>query len=181
MPDVDEPVNLVPHQAAWAVQAHSEVARVARRLGLPAADIQHIGSTAVPGLVAKPVIDLMAGVAKYPPPSSFTSALALLGYAALGEAGVPGRAYFRLRAASSFNLHLVRNGGEHWRNNIMLRDYLRKSAAAREQYAQAKAAALSTAGSTLLSYSIAKAAVVATLLKQALLAAMAANNRWRGL
>jgi len=69
---------------------------------------------------------------------------------------------------SSFNLHLVSKGGEHWRNNIALRDYLRRDPAARLQYAQAKIAALASDASTLLSYSAAKAAAIAALLEQAL-------------
>ena len=168
MPDVDEPVHLVPHCAEWASEARRELTRIASALRLSTADVEHIGSTAVPGLAAGPIIDLMIGAREYPPVSSLESTLSWLGYEALGEAGVPGRAYFRLRGVSSFNLHLVRKGGERWRNNIALRDYLRRNPAARLQYAQAKIAALSSDASTLLSYSAAKAAVIAALLEQAL-------------
>jgi GrpB-like predicted nucleotidyltransferase (UPF0157 family) len=168
MPDVDEPVHLVLHRAEWASEALREISRIASALSPSAADVEHIGSTAVPGLAAKPVIDLMIGAQEYAPVASLKSTLARLGYEPLGEAGVPGRAYFRLRRVSSFNLHLVHKGGEHWRNNIALRDYLRMSPGARLQYAQAKTAALSSGASTLASYSAAKAAVVAALLDQAL-------------
>jgi GrpB-like predicted nucleotidyltransferase (UPF0157 family) len=168
MANVDEPVHLVPHRAEWVAEALAEIARIAHALSVPTSDVQHIGSTAVPGLAAKPVIDLMVGSSEYPPSPSLQSGVARLGYEALGEAGIPGRAYFRLRGVSSFNLHLVRKGGEHWRNNIALRDYLRRSPAARQRYAQAKICALSAGASTLLSYSAAKAPVIATLLEEAL-------------
>ena len=62
----------------------------------------------------------------------------------LGEAGVPGRYYFRLRGPASINLHLVRHFGEHWKSNIAFRDFLRSDADARSRYAAAKRAALAS-------------------------------------
>lgn len=171
MRDVDEPVQVVEYRAEWASQASAEADRITQALGLPSEDVEHIGSTAVCGLVAKPTIDLMLGVAEYPAPS-LQSSIVALGYEALGEAGVPGRLYFRLRGRASFNLHLVLKGGTHWRHNLALREYLRASSGARERYSQAKLAALSSGARTLLPYSAAKAVVVAALLQEAL----AGNN-----
>jgi GrpB-like predicted nucleotidyltransferase (UPF0157 family) len=168
MPDLDEPVRLVPHRPEWAQEAATEIARIAQAVSVPSAALEHIGSTAVPGLLAKPVIDLMLGVRQYPPSPSVGSAIAGLGYESLGEAGVAGRAYFRLRGAPSFNLHVVPWDGEHWRSNLALREYLRRSFPARRRYAQAKTAAWLSGPHTLLAYSAAKAAEVAQLLQEAL-------------
>ena len=63
---------------------------------------------------------------------------------------------------------LVRRGGAHWRHNLALREYLRSSPAARQRYTEAKQVALSSGANTLLPYSAAKAAVVAALLRGAL-------------
>jgi len=167
MRELDEPVHVVGHRAEWATQGSTEAGRVAQALGLPAADIEHIGSTAVVGLVAKPTVDLMLGVVEYPAPS-LQSALVELGYEALGEAGIPGRHYFRLRGSASFNVQLVLKGGSHWQHNLALREYLRRCPSARQRYAEAKQAALASGAKTLLSYSAAKAAVVAALLQEAL-------------
>ena len=55
-----------------------------------------------------------------------------LGYESLGEAGVAGRLYFCLREEFSVNVHVVQLRGEHWSNNLVIRDFLRRSASARE-------------------------------------------------
>src|SRR5689334_6255551 len=96
MHTIDEPVEVVGYDAQWPVRAAAESARIAQALGIEAARIEHIGSTAVTGLDAKPTIDLMLGVDVHPAPA-LEPALVALGYEALGEAGVAGRSYFRLR------------------------------------------------------------------------------------
>jgi hypothetical protein len=80
MANVDEPVHLVPHRAEWVAEALAEIARIAHALSVPTSDVEHIGSTAVPGLAAKPVIDLMVGSTEYPPSPSLQSGVARLGY-----------------------------------------------------------------------------------------------------
>lgn len=168
MPNLDEPITLSAYQTDWPTRFASEQQRLAAALHLAPAAIEHIGSTAVPGLAAKPTLDLMLGLPSYPPPTRLITALEALGYESLGEAGVPERHYLRLRTSLSANLHLVLHNGSHWRNNLALRDYLRANPAACERYAQVKAAALATGATSLLSYSAAKAAVVGDLLEQAL-------------
>src|SRR3954468_21930016 len=113
-PGIDEPVRLAPHDAAWRGAFETERARLAREIDLPPDSIEHIGSTAVPGLTAKPVIDMMLGVRSLPPARDLLSRLEILGYEPLGEAGVPGRIYLRLRGGRDFNLHIVERGGPHW-------------------------------------------------------------------
>ena len=167
MPELDEPVTVVEHCAEWTSQASVEAARIVKALHLMRGAVEHIGSTAVAELPAKPVLDLMLGVPAYPPAASLQPSLIRLGYEALGEAGFNGRLYFRSRRDASFNVHVVFRGGEHWRNNIALRQYLRRSSAARQRYAAAKIVAQSSA-SMLLAYSEAKAPVVAALLQEAL-------------
>ena len=167
MVDLDEPVVLVPYRPEWAEQADAERTRVADALGVGREAIEHIGSTAVPGLIAKPVVDLMLMVDAYPPAASTCRRIEELGYEPLGEAGVPGRAYFRLRAARNFNMHVVERNGQHHANNVRLRDLLRRDADARERYAVAKRAAIGTGATQLLAYSEAKAPAIAELLRRA--------------
>ena len=136
-------------------------------LDLPSAAIEHIGSTAVPELIAKPTIDLMLGTDALPPLPATVTTLQNSGYQSLGEAGVPGRYYFRLRGPLSINLHLVLHSGEHWKSNIAFREYLRSDADARSRYAAAKGAAIASGARSLLAYSDAKADEVARLVKEA--------------
>lgn len=164
---LDEPVHVVPHRAEWFTAFTVEADRIAADLCVPLDHIAHIGSTAVMGLDAKPIIDIMVGAGSVPPPEAWVAALASLGYEALGEAGVPGRWYFRRRTTSPSNLHIVLLEGDHWRANLALRDYLRRSSAARARYAEAKRAAIANGATTLLAYSDAKAAIVASLLDEA--------------
>jgi GrpB-like predicted nucleotidyltransferase (UPF0157 family) len=167
MPELDEPVHLVEHRLEWAADFAFERSRLADALSIEPACIQHIGSTSVPDLVAKPVIDIMVGLPSYPPSDATNRQLTRLGYEPFGEAGVRGRSYFRLRDGSrSVNVHIVGIGGGHWVRNLALRDYLRNSPLARDKYGRAKRAAQAS-GTTLLAYSEAKARVVIELLGEA--------------
>lgn len=169
MPALDESVSLVAYDASWPEVYDKERFRIALAFGvLPKSGlIQHIGSTAVPGLISKPVIDLMLGSGPWPPPDALIMGVCALGYENLGDAGVPKRIYLRRRAERNFNVHVVRRGGTHWNNNIALRDYLRENAPAREKYTAAKIWAINAGGGKLLGYSEAKDAVIAELLEKA--------------
>src|SRR5437588_245605 len=83
---LDEAITLVPSDSAWPDLAADESARL--RAALVDADIEHVGSTAVPGLDGKSIIDLLVGVRE------LTPSLRIPDYEALGEAGVAGRLYF---------------------------------------------------------------------------------------
>ena len=161
---LDEPIHLQEPSEDWAPIFAAERQRLEDALRLP---VEHVGSTAVPGLLVKPIVDIQVGVPTFPPAMAVTQTLERLGYENLSEAGVPGRMYWRLRGPRSFNIHVVRMAGEHWRNSLALRDYLRTSHAARERYAEAKRAAVAAGAVMLLAYSQAKNDVVASLLSQA--------------
>lgn len=169
MSELDEAVELVPHDSAWPAIYDQERFRIALSFGvLPKSGlIQHIGSTAIPDLLAKPVIDLMIGAGQWPPPNALLRGICALGYEHLGEAGVARRVYLRFRGTRNFNAHVVERGGTHWTNNLAIRELLREDAAAREKYAAAKIAALNAGGGRLLAYSAAKDAVMSELLAAA--------------
>ena len=153
---VDEPVELVPHNPQWLLLFDKERARLLGHTSLSTDHIEHIGSTAVPGLIAKPVIDIMVGVEVLSPDCELREQICGLGYEFMGHAGVAGRYYFRRRDAYHFNLHLVELSGSHWVNNIALRDYLCGDAVARRDYAEVKVRAVESGCVGLLDYSAAK-------------------------
>ena len=167
MHTIDEPVHIVEYDRTWPAQFSTECARIATALNIDPQGIAHIGSTAVPNLAAKPTVDIMLGVSKWPPPNSLGGDIVRLGYESLGEAGVPERLYFRRRDSGNFNLHVVRLDGNHWRSNIALRDYLRDNPSARDRYAKAKRGAIASGAESLLKYSEAKSVVVSDLLQEA--------------
>ena len=163
---LDEPVTLSPYDAAWPAAFAAERQRICEALSLPPEALEHIGSTAVPGMLAKPVVDMMLGLPRYPPPDDVITRLTILGYEDMREANVPQRRFLRLRETQSFNLHIVERGGEHWNNNLRLRDYLRSDDYARESYAAVKRAALRQAD-RLLAYSAAKQPALTKLIATA--------------
>jgi len=170
MSSIDEPVSVSAYQASWSMEFTDEQQRITAALDIAFADLEHIGSTAVPGLSAKPVIDMMLGVSTFPPPPSLLRSVEQLGYESLGEAGVAGRLYFRMRNPRQMNLHVVRKGGEHWINNLLLRDYLRNNATACQRYTRTKQAVIAAGITTLLDYSAAKVDTINSLLQEAHLA-----------
>src|SRR5882672_7982058 len=75
-----ETVRLVAYDARWPQLFESEAGLFCKRLGIAMADIAHIGSSAVPGLAAKPVLDLMLALPSLRAPASFYEGLVELGY-----------------------------------------------------------------------------------------------------
>lgn len=163
--DVNEAVDVVAYKSEWADQGLVLAQQIGRLLGGDV-DVQHIGSTAVPGLAAKPILDI--GVAL--PGSRWLSATLLLresGFEDLGEAGVVGRRYLRQRETPPrANVHLLAPDGHLWLDNVMLRDYLRGNPEAAGRYAKAKIDA-ARQHPMLLSYSAAKDEIVRQLVAEA--------------
>jgi GrpB-like predicted nucleotidyltransferase (UPF0157 family) len=150
---IDEPVHIVKYDPSWPQSFDHE-----KRLLLSSADetvigIEHIGSTAVPQLMAKPIIDIMIGITNYPPSNKLLTILSSIGYTSFGEAGVPERVYLTKRGPKNFNLALVTFGGSHWQRNLKFRNYLRQNPDVCHQYEEIKQAALETGAQELLSYS----------------------------
>jgi ribonuclease-3 len=158
---IDEPVAVQGHDAHWAELYAAEAARLESALGETALAIEHVGSTAVPGLDAKPIVDLLVGVAALDP------ALRLPDYEACGSAGVPGRLYFRKRGLASFNAQVVVHGGPIWRAALLLRDYLRAHPDEAQRYASHKRESLARGATTLSRYSEEKAPLINELLQRA--------------
>ena len=165
---IDEAVHLESFRPQWEQVFVAERNRLATCLKVEPNTIEHIGSTAVSGMVCKPIIDIMLGAKEVPPPEAWFKELVYLGYESLGEAGVPGRWYFRLRTEPFRNLHIVERLGSHWVNNLAFRDYLRRSPVAARRYETAKHAAVAAGATTLVSYSRAKREIVLDLLAEAL-------------
>jgi GrpB-like predicted nucleotidyltransferase (UPF0157 family) len=167
MARVDEPIHLSPYDPDWPKLFAAEARRVLDGQSTNTG-IEHIGSTSVPGLLAKPIIDIMLGVDSEEGLEYVRRRLVALGYEDCGESGVPGRIYLRRRAENDFNIALVVREGRLWRANIALRNYLRANDDAVREYAAAKLAAVQRGAKTLLAYSEQKDLVVSKLVSRAL-------------
>jgi GrpB-like predicted nucleotidyltransferase (UPF0157 family) len=162
---IDEPVSLAPYDPEWPLRAHAEIERLSGALGPAVLAYEHFGSTSVPGCAAKPILDLLVGVPSWPPTDALRRQLTSLGYEDLGEAGVPERLYFRKRSGLACNLAVTEYGKNLWRDNLAIRDLLRRDAALRQRYEEVKQAALREGH--LLAYSAHKSAFMAELLARA--------------
>ncbi|HEU4759482.1 MAG TPA: GrpB family protein, partial [Dehalococcoidia bacterium] len=88
-------IIIADYDARWPALFEQEKARILDAAGRWLADVQHVGSTAVPGLAAKPIIDICAGLRSHQDGERCVGPLQALGYEYLGEAGIPRRYYFR--------------------------------------------------------------------------------------
>jgi NAD-dependent deacetylase len=135
-----EPLEVVAYDPAWPRLYQEEAARVHAALGEDVVAIEHMGSTGVPGLAAKPVIDVSVGLRRLELSPDQIAAVEALGYEYLGENGLPGRLFFRRSEAGrrTHHLHLVQVNGEHWHRHRAFRDYLRAHPDEVERYAAEK-------------------------------------------
>jgi GrpB-like predicted nucleotidyltransferase (UPF0157 family) len=136
-------VRVVPYDERWPALFQHDARRIADAVaeaGLPTLVLEHVGSTAVPGLAAKPVLDIGAAHAAGTDPLAYVAVLASLGYVSRGSRGLPGREFFSRGEIRTHHLHLVELHGTHWRRLLRFRDALRADPAIRDAYAALKRA-----------------------------------------
>ncbi|UCB42509.1 MAG: GrpB family protein [Dehalococcoidales bacterium] len=133
-----EPVIIVDYNPQWPVMYEEEKARILSAIGLKIVAIEHIGSTSVPGLGAKPIIDIMVGVRQLAEAEECIEPLQSVGYEFVPpeKAGIPERRYFRKRepGARTHHLHMVEMDSEFWEKHLLFRDCLRANHSTAEQY-----------------------------------------------
>jgi GrpB-like predicted nucleotidyltransferase (UPF0157 family) len=105
--------------------------------GLPVR-LEHVGSTSIAGMCAKPVLDIAAGRPRASAIRDYVAAFEPAGYEHRGERGVPGREFFRKGEPRAFHLHLVEQDGPLWNDYLDFRDYLRAHADDARQLAGVK-------------------------------------------
>ena len=102
-------------------------------------DIQHFGSTSVPGLAAKPIIDIIVGLRQFELAANYVPLLEKgLNYSYSESLSVPGGRLFLQKSPWTHHLHLVEHGTEHWIKPIIFRDHLRVNEQARLEYERLK-------------------------------------------
>lgn len=120
----DDLVILSPYSQQWPVLFGEEKQRIAEALDTLMPNIIHIGSTAVPGLTAKPIIDIAIGIENSSCRHAATCLLELIGYKGHGEKGIPGRLFFTFGDPRTFHVHLVETHGVIWNRHILFKERL---------------------------------------------------------
>lgn len=162
------PVVVVPYDPAWPETFRALRTVVVAALGdLPAA-IEHVGSTAVPGLAAKPIVDLDVVVSTPADVPAAIARLAAAGYVHEGDLGIAGREAFRAPAGTPpHHLYLVVAGNRAHRDHVLLRDYLRAHPDAVRAYAALKLSAAERCRDDRDAYQAARRGFVEALIRVA--------------
>ena len=133
-------VRVVPYDLAWPSIFAAEADRL--RHCFAAAElpliVEHTGSTAVPGLAAKPILDILAGHQKGASVPAYIEVFKEAGYVHRGEQEIPGREFFRRGNPRAYHLHLTEIDSPFWRNHLTFRDRLRADNTLRDAYAALK-------------------------------------------
>lgn len=141
---VSHPILVVPYDPRWPALFEEERVRLLAALAPSVLEIEHFGSTSVPGMAAKPILDMLAAVRSLEDVDPLTDALAELGYQDasvwLGGWSVPDRRLFCLGPYNegTHHLHFVVLGSEPWTGNRRFRDRLRSDPEAAAGYARLK-------------------------------------------
>ena len=134
-------IVIAPYDPAWPTRFVAESERIRQAFATHALRIEHVGSTAVPGLPAKPIIDIQVSVPSLEPRDLFHSRLVSLGYAHFSLGAFDLVYPFYKRPAEwprTHHVHLCAPGSEQERNHIAFRDYLRRNPAVAAEYASHK-------------------------------------------
>jgi GrpB-like predicted nucleotidyltransferase (UPF0157 family) len=156
---------LVDYDPIWAAEFASEQARLSAALGANARGIEHYGSTSVPGLRAKPILDILVGVSPLSAWENCHDPLLGLGYDYATHAGVPGHHIFGLgrdQTERTHLVHVVEFDGDSWRSNLALRDALRQDESLRQAYVAEKERAIAGAPDNRARYNELKQAFINT-------------------
>lgn len=119
-------VEVIPHDAAWRSKFADESKLISPALGDNLVRIHHIGSTSIPGIYAKPIIDILVEVKDITKVDDFNAAMTALGYEAMGEFGIPGRRYFRKHTESkrSHHVDIFTYASPEVERHLAFRDYM---------------------------------------------------------
>ncbi len=134
-------VEVVPHNPEWRDAFEAEAKHVAAALGENVVAIHHIGSTAIPDIYAKPIVDLLVEVRDIAEVDGQSSAMELLGYEVMGEYGIPGRRYFRKdnqQGIRTHHIHAFEAGSAEVERHLAFRDYMIAHPVDAQRYSELK-------------------------------------------
>ncbi|MED5247580.1 GrpB family protein [Priestia sp. LL-8] len=137
---MDKQIVIEKYTSDWAFSFNEEKKLLEDILSDIAISIEHIGSTSIEGLGAKPIIDIMIAVSDLKAVDDFIEPLSNIGYEHVFHKEFPNRRFFRkgLWRAGTHHLHIYKYKSKEWNSNILFRDYLRNHLDIRNEYNQLK-------------------------------------------
>ena len=162
-------ITVVEYDPRWPALYEEEKARITGAIGSVTVAIEHVGSTAVPGLGAKPIIDIMVGIREFALGVSCVEPLASLGYEHRPDDNIPGRLFFRRfdNKVRTHNLHVTEMGSDFWERHLLFRDYLKAHSEEARRYHELKEALAATYRSDRAGYADAKTGFIESALSKA--------------
>jgi GrpB-like predicted nucleotidyltransferase (UPF0157 family) len=160
-------VALYSDNIVWKRKYEEEKEILQAALGNNILDIQHIGSTSIPGMIAKPIIDIAIAVKKFEDAFVYIQPIENLGYEYKGELGIPRRHYFVKGDPRTHHIHMVEIESREWINQILFRDYLIQHPQSSKAYADLKMELAKKFPTDREAYTDAKAPFINQILKLA--------------
>jgi GrpB-like predicted nucleotidyltransferase (UPF0157 family) len=168
-----ESVYLVPYDPHWPAPFEQERYSLGVAIEPWVVEVEHIGSTAVPGLDAKPVIDIMAGLRSHWDAAPCIEDLAKIGYSYLADHVLPDRLLFLVKTAEAsrsvlkYHLHVAEVAGVFWERHLLFRDYLRAHPETANEYARLKYELAERFPRDVDAYTLAKTAFISAVVELA--------------
>jgi GrpB-like predicted nucleotidyltransferase (UPF0157 family) len=164
----DLPVRLRPYDPQWPVRYESERTALAGAIGSWAAgDIHHVGSTAIPGVDAEPVVDILVGIGSLSAPRACIASLARLDYVLGAPRDVDVQSFFKPSTGwRQYELHLMSAEAERYSEMLAFRDFLRTDRQVAIGYVGLKRELADRHADDRHSYTVAKVDLIQTVLAQ---------------
>ena len=163
-------IEIVEYNPGWPLAFEREAAAIEDACGPRVVEVHHVGSTSVPGLAAKPILDVMPVAAGPEEAFEAVSRMTALGYRCLGEYGIPGRLYFEKTVGGRevAHAHMFPSGHPAIRTHLAFRDYLRAHPDAARDYERLKRDLAAKHRNDREAYADAKAAFIEGIITAAL-------------
>ena len=159
-------LRVSPYREEWKNLFEIEKRDIEEAIGDYIEDTQHVGSTSIIGMPAKPILDIAIAVKDFEEARVCIKPLCDMGYTFKGENGIPRRHYFLKGEPCTHHIHLLEKISEEWEKLILFRDYLRSNQKTAEEYKKLKRNLLQRLQGDRKAYQTAKSDFVETVIRK---------------